>query len=886
MAAYVHRGIKYVSDSNGYFRHKGYNYLRYNPKDNNVTTTDTKILLTKNVKYYVNSWTTTEVQLSTSHQPNADVVGKIPVETFANGIDMPEAKIKFHPNGGEASHKVHNGVEAIINPLDRCSNFTNWFSTTNPWDIASLFARTGYSGSNWILKHPTDTSKQLTIVQNPENSSEYFSTILAQSNNSTYIITYPQTHYYLYANWTPVSNGLKIYYYNSNGTPVMNNGSHLTTSFTTNTLHRKWISTVFPSESAPSGKDYFLGWDTDRNATNPKYQGNSDFMSLEEQDVNLYAIWGTLDPDSYRWTANYNSEGGWWYASRLMSGSEGLYMKISWTSIPHTHWPAPSRFGYRFTGWKNANNTETNIKPGTGPLFLDNFGPSKNIAWADSNNLTWKAQWSTSLSGSTINNFATSTSFTSQTYTITNDDFNGKIFIYPIATASYDRIFRLNFKGVGSRTFTNVGMLQIIDSTGKNVTITDGTNYSSRFLRFLFGGDSDTSEGANVEYSQNFLIKANTSYQIEFMCEKATLIDYKLVVSQKIATNNETISPNGGKFRIGSGASFYTSDATVTFQSNRDWVGIASKVEAGLTSFNGDPVVSSQKGFPGKPQDNSRPGYWFENWIGTTDCIPIYSQTKSQVTAWATPVPKKDFSMSAIWSPNRCFIKYHGNGATAQHTPNSEHQYNITSKVSNNSYEKFVNITYDSRGGSYETAYWNNPQQNVIFIDKDDDEIRKVRLNHTFDTWNTNSSGTGVDTEPNSNFTFTNTTYGNQHNLYAIWTINSTVLPKVSRPGFEFMGWYTDPDGGTYVGGLDTKPNCNYSATDTLNLYAHWNPLGLVEIYTDKGWKPAIPYVYTYNNVSKTYEWQRALTYIHNGSSWVLGTDTGQNMTNQQLENL
>lgn len=224
-------------------------------------------------------------------------------------------------------------------------------------------------------------------------------------------------------------------------------------------------------------------------------------MSLEEKDVNLYAIWGTFDSSTNHWNANYNSEGGWWYSSRLMSGSEDLYMKILWTSIPHDHWPAPSRFGYRFTGWNNKNNSEKDIKPGTGPIFLSNFGPSKNIAWTDDNNLTWKAQWSTSLSGSTIDNLATSTSFASKTYTITNDDFNGKIFICPITAVSYDRIFRLNFKGVGKKSITNVGMLQIIDSTGKNVTISDGTKYSSRFLRFLFGGDSDTSNGANVEYS-------------------------------------------------------------------------------------------------------------------------------------------------------------------------------------------------------------------------------------------------------------------------------------------------------------------------------------------------------------------------------------------------
>jgi hypothetical protein len=53
MAEFISGGIRYVSDSNGYFRYKGYNYLKYNPGNNTVITTS-GVVLTKNVSYYVN----------------------------------------------------------------------------------------------------------------------------------------------------------------------------------------------------------------------------------------------------------------------------------------------------------------------------------------------------------------------------------------------------------------------------------------------------------------------------------------------------------------------------------------------------------------------------------------------------------------------------------------------------------------------------------------------------------------------------------------------------------------------------------------------------------------------------------------------------------------
>lgn len=91
-------------------------------------------------------------------------------------------------------------------------------------------------------------------------------------------------------------------------------------------------------------------------------------------------------------------------------------------------------------------------------------------------------------------------------------------------------------------------------------------------------------------------------------------------------------------------------------------------------------------------------------------------------------------------------------------------------------------------------------------------------------------------------------------------------LPEVSRPGYTFLGWFT------YSGEQITETT-DVKGQD-ITLVAHWDPLGLVEIYYGGKWKKAVPYIYNGS------EWQRALTYINeNGtiSSWELGTNYGQN---------
>lgn len=63
------------------------------------------------------------------------------------------------------------------------------------------------------------------------------------------------------------------------------------------------------------------------------------------------------------------------------------------------------------------------------------------------------------------------------------------------------------------------------------------------------------------------------------------------------------------------------------------------------------------------------------------------------------------------------------------------------------------------------------------------------------------------------------TRQGETVNLTADWTPGSVTLPTATRPGYQFVGWYTSPTGGTFIGNAGAK------YTPTVNggtLYAHW----------------------------------------------------------------
>lgn len=60
---------------------------------------------------------------------------------------------------------------------------------------------------------------------------------------------------------------------------------------------------------------------------------------------------------------------------------------------------------------------------------------------------------------------------------------------------------------------------------------------------------------------------------------------------------------------------------------------------------------------------------------------------------------------------------------------------------------------------------------------------------------------------------------GEKVTLTADWTQGSVILPTATRPGYQFAGWYTSTNGGTFIGNAGAK----YTPTSNGGtLYAHW----------------------------------------------------------------
>lgn len=131
-------------------------------------------------------------------------------------------------------------------------------------------------------------------------------------------------------------------------------------------------------------------------------------------------------------------------------------------------------------------------------------------------------------------------------------------------------------------------------------------------------------------------------------------------------------------------------------------------------------------------------------------------------------------------------------------------------------------------------------------------------ISYTFSKWTTQQNGGGTSYQPGGTYS-----KDSEATLYAQYTSTTTkgsvTLPNVgNRLGYRFLGWYNNSSGGNKIGnaGVSYTPNSN------ITLYAHWEPWEVVRIYTNSGWKLAIPYVYTNEG------WKRTAPYVYTSNGW------------------
>jgi uncharacterized repeat protein (TIGR02543 family) len=293
-------------------------------------------------------------------------------------------------------------------------------------------------------------------------------------------------------------------------------------------------------------------------------------------------------------------------------------------------------------------------------------------------------------------------------------------------------------------------------------------------------------------------------------------------------------SPDGGGTAYAAGAS-YNTDAnstlyaqwtpntySLTYDGNGS-TGGSVPAAGSYTSGNAPYVVVDNTG------TLTRPGYVFTGWNTLANGLGI------PLVPGATYVPTASQTLFAQWVATTYVISYDGNGATAGVAP--------------------PNGGYTS-GGTVYTVLGNTGTPAL------------TRPGYTFAGWNSAANGSGTAYGPGT----ANLTYSSPADLalYAQWTQNpsysitydqgsapgvtgnvpaagsytdggaaytvvgNTGSPAVlSRPGYTFANWTTDPSG---VGGTAYGPgtaNTTYSTAAALTLYPAWSPWATMSVHVN-----------------------------------------------------
>ena len=192
----------------------------------------------------------------------------------------------------------------------------------------------------------------------------------------------------------------------------------------------------------------------------------------------------------------------------------------------------------------------------------------------------------------------------------------------------------------------------------------------------------------------------------------------------------------------------------------------------------------------------TRTGYIFDGWYDAATGGNLV--TKENNTGFYV---EKNTTLYAHWTPITYYIDYNAPDATGgSTTPDPQtFKYDTAQKLSKNGWKREYKVTFN----------YNNYNHTAT---------EEHTVAYEFKGWYVDTPGTVqyTDQQEVKNLTTVN---GHTINFYAVWQEKSITLPAApSRPGYDFLGWYTDPENGTYIG----QPGQTYTPTGDTDLYCHW----------------------------------------------------------------
>lgn len=248
-------------------------------------------------------------------------------------------------------------------------------------------------------------------------------------------------------------------------------------------------------------------------------------------------------------------------------------------------------------------------------------------------------------------------------------------------------------------------------------------------------------------------------------------------------------------------------------------------------------------------------GYKWSQWSGNTNYLNSAASTKSN----SVTMPDATVSLTANATGNTYYIAYNKNASTYGKTDsqitgtmaNSTHVYGTAKALTSNTF---------------------------------------ALTGYTFNGWNTKANGSGVSYANAASVNNLTITAGGTVTLYAQWkpitytvsfnsnggtgTMSSITAEydksynltknNFTKQGYVFVGWSTSANGNIVYNDQQTINNL-MSSSGTIILYAVWVQEGIVYIYVNGTYKPAL--VYVYSN-----EWKMAQPYNFK-DSWKICTN-------------
>ena len=384
------------------------------------------------------------------------------------------------------------------------------------------------------------------------------------------------------------------------------------------------------------------------------------------------------------------------------------------------------------------------------------------------------------------------------------------------------------------------------------------------------------------------------------------------------ASRTVTLNANGGSCRPTS----LTSTATITYThtgwytapsggTKRDSNYKPSKSETLYAQFSSSTGLYSAVTLPTPTRDN----HAFKGWATT-------SSATTGVTGSYTPAG--NVTLYAVWEEAATYtVTYDANGGTGAPGPQTAYvgeSITIPSKTPTKEVSGTYTITYDANGGGitpnkesvrFTTEYafcdWNTEKdgggdpyepENTYSFEEDItlyayfEEVityassvtlpTLTRSGYNFLGWATSpdaESGITGRYQPDGNVT-----------LYAIWSQpityqikynanggvgtmeNSTHTYGVSsnlsenqftKSGYEFIGWSTTSTGIVQFTDKQVIINLSYADNSTINLYAVWKSLAVIDVKVAGKFKPGVPYVRVGNS------WKKGIgAYVKVSGSW------------------